>query len=426
MSIGFDISIAALGAGVIGTGIAILNQVTNRRKQREERVRGEFAATREYLKARRGALAILAVANQQSFQSDGDIPLLTKPGWIPSRPLLLSDVVLRLRESSQEGERLLVEARSRLLPYWPLDENGQRPEKYSQAIVEYDKAARMEDRPSYRLTDVLFDKSSPLTPGLIFARASYFDGIDLSESLAYETALRVRRDRKAPMSGPYRSWLSDPFRLDKRVALPGINTLTIRLSEAGPSFFMHKRGFNAGVSMGVYHVAPAGEFQPHIDDPTIWDSDLNLLYNIIREYAEEFLGAAEADGGGGVAIDYDRDPPYSYFSRAFRQGKMKVYYLGVGIDPLSWKPEILTACVFEGPTFDKIFRGMVTDKIDEGTGGFMLAGKKRKGSDGTGRSYEGLAFNAANTAPFTDLATTLPAGAACITLAARRASLIIP
>ena len=426
MSIGFDISIAALVAGVIGTGIAILNQVTNSRRQREERTRGEFIVTREYLKGHRGALATLALTNQESFQSGDDIPLLAKPGWIPSRPLLLSEVVLRLREPRQEEERLLTEARLSLQRYWPLDKNGQRLEKYSRAILEYDKVTRMEDRPSYRLLDVLSDKSSPTDRELIFARSSYFDGIDLTESLAYETSLRVRRNRKAPMGGPYRSWTSDPFRLDKRVALPGINTLTIRLSGAGPNFFMHRRGFNARVSMGVYHVAPAGEFQPHIDDPTVWASDLNLLHNIIREYAEEFLGVAEAGGDGGVAIDYDRDPPYSDFCRAFRQGKMKVFYLGVGIDPLSWKPEILTVCVFDGPAFDKIFRGMVTDKIDEGTGGFILAGKKRGGSGGTGRSYEGLPFNLANTALFTDPATTLPAGAACIILAARWASLIIP
>jgi hypothetical protein len=64
---------------------------------------------------------------------------------------------------------------------------------------------------------------------------------------------------------------------------------------------------------------------------------------------------------------------------ACRQGKIKVFFLGVGLDPLSWKPEILTACIFEGRTFDKIFKGMVTDKVDEGTGGFLLAGRKRKG-----------------------------------------------
>ena len=284
----------------------------------------------------------------------------------------------------------------------------------------------MEDRPCYRLVDVLFNQRSSPDCELVFTHASYFDGVDTSESLAYETALRVQQKRKTPMSGPYRSWVSDPFQLGKRAALPGINTLTIRLSETGPKFFMHRRGFNAGVSMGVYHVVPAGEFQPHIDDPTIWDSDLNLFHNIIREYAEEFLGTAEAGGDGGIAIDYDRDPPYSDFSRACRQGKIKVFFLGVGLDPLSWKPEILTACIFEGRTFDKIFKGMVTDKVDEGTGGILLAGKKRKGSNESGRSYEGLDFNPANMAAFMDPATTLPAGAACMTLAARWASLIIP
>ena len=105
MSIGLDISIAALGAGVIGTVIAILNHATNRRKQQEEKMRGEFAAAREYLKTCRGTLAMLAIADQQSFQLDSDIPLFTQAGWIPSRPLPLSDVSLRLRRRGRKKKQ---------------------------------------------------------------------------------------------------------------------------------------------------------------------------------------------------------------------------------------------------------------------------------------------------------------------------------
>jgi hypothetical protein len=235
----------------------------------------------------------------------------------------------------------------------------------------------------------------------------------------------MRQSHKAPVAGPYRSWLADPFRLDERAALPGINTLTIRLSRGGPSIFMHRRGFNAGVSMGVLHVAPAGEFQPQIDDPTIWHSDLDILTNIIREYAEEYLGVDEAAGRGGATIDYQEEPPYSNFHRAFLAGRMRVFYLGVGLDPLSWKPEILTACVFEQNTFDEIFKDMVTNKIDEGTGGILLVGKTRKEGRGPRRHFGGFPMFAEATLPFSDPGKTLPAGVSCMVLARRWQSEIL-
>jgi hypothetical protein len=188
---------------------------------------------------------------------------------------------------------------------------------------------------------------------------------------------------------------------------------------------MHRRGLDAGLSMGVFHVAPAGEFQPQIDDPTIWGKDLSIFNNIVREYAEEFLGIAEASGRGGAIIDFERDEPYRKFIKAFRSGDIRVFYLGTGIDPVSWKPEILTACVFEERTFDEIFANMVIDKIDEGTGGILLAGNRRQIGPKTGRTYSGLAFSQENIAAFADPSTTLPSGAACLVLAERWMSEII-
>lgn len=47
---------------------------------------------------------------------------------------------------------------------------------------------------------------------------------------------------------------------------------------------------------------------------------------------------------------------------------------GTGLDPLSWKPEILTICIFYDAAFTKLFATMITGKTDEGTGGVLLAG----------------------------------------------------
>ena len=446
MGIGLGIAIASLGVAVIGLASSIPYQRRQRREQArqaqererelaadqerqatqtlEEDALRNFKSARKALKHRRGALAARAIAGQGEYRWDGSIPLLTLPGWIPSHPLPLSEVSLRLNELTEAESEPLASARSELLSlgYWPLDRDGLPLPRYSSAILEYDATTQLSDRPSYRLIELTCEPGPAPRHELTFSPATYFDGIDTSEPIAHEVALREKLG--SPGDGPYRTWLANPFRLGSRAAMPGINTLTVRRSERGPHFFMHQRGADAAVSMGVFHVAPAGDFQPQIDDPAIWAADLNILSNIIREYAEEFLGIKEADGTGGCRIDYEEEPPYSELSEAYRQGSMKVFYLGTGLDPLSWKPEILTACVFDEDSFDAIFMSMVPDKIDHGTGGYLLTGKAR--SSRPGLKYEGIPFKDEEISKYADPSRTLPAGVACLSLAKRWMNELLP
>jgi hypothetical protein len=46
-------------------------------------------------------------------------------------------------------------------------------------------------------------------------------------------------------------------------------------------------------------------------------------------------------------------------------GRAKVNYLGIGLDPLTWKPEILMVTVFDADVFDSIFASIVKEN-DEG------------------------------------------------------------
>ena len=394
------------------------------REQAERRRLDEFLAATADLKKIRGELTRLALAEQQAHRWDKQLPLLTMPGWIPDQPLTLKEVALDLVEpGSGELEALNLD-RDELCRYgyWPVGADSQLLTTYSDAIAACDSSRRLEDKPSYRLVAVNAENGSAPGCSLAFTRASYFDGIDTGEPLAFEAALRhVRHENR--LTGPYRIYLADPFDLTGRAAMPGINTLTIVLSADGPRFFMHKRGVNAGLSAGVFHVVPAGEFQPQIDDPTIWRSDFHILKNIVREYCEEFLGQAEAYGQGGTTIDYGK-PPYSHFFDAVDDGSMRVRFLGAGIDPVSWKPEILTVCVFDEQTFTRIFAGMVPDKVDEGTGGYLLTGEEFETPNG--KIYRGRPFDAANVAAYTQTRITLAAGDACLRLAHRWISYLIP
>jgi hypothetical protein len=415
---GLVISLAGLGTGIIGIAFATATQAASRRSQALDKRKSDFIRARDHLKHNRGALAKLAVAPVNAMQWDKSIPLLTRPGWIPDRPLALGELSLTISAPTQAQLDALDLARSKVASYFPAGGRKQPNSTYSQAILEYDKATRMENQPCYRLTG-LADPKRGTVRTLQFTRAAYFDGIDTEEALAYEAALRDLKKSGTPFAGPYHKWLGDPFDLGRRAALAGINTLTIRLSRTGPRFYMHRRGPDAGLSMGGFNVVPAGEFQPQIDDPTIWDSDLNILSNVIREYVEEFLGVPEASGRGGIIIDFENETPYKEFWRAFRSGRMKVFYLGTGLDPVSWKPEILTVCVFDEQSFEKLFEKMVTDKIDEGTGGVLLAGNARSVRGKIGGAYGGLAFDRRNISEFANLEKTLPAGVACLALAER-------
>jgi hypothetical protein len=67
----------------------------------------------------------------------------------------------------------------------------------------------------------------------------------------------------------------------------------------------------------------------------------------MREYAEEFLDVEEAYGRGGRTIDYVNQSPFKELNDARRSGRLEVYVLGIGLDPLDWKPGIFTICIFD-------------------------------------------------------------------------------
>ena len=123
----------------------------------------------------------------------------------------------------------------------------------------------------------------------------------------------------------------------------------------------------------------------------------------MREYAEELLGVPE---DRSTEIDYERDQPYKLFSDARREKKLRVYYLGLVMDPLNLKGDILTACVFDRACFSDIFGSELSkyeDSLDrEGT---ILLGSRRT---------LGIAFDESHVRTYLSGDITLPAGAATL------------
>ncbi len=382
------------------------------RSATEEASAERFRSTRRHLKREICKLVPASLAEQDRFRADRELPVLTKEHWIPANPLPLELVSLRLDPAVDDES--LTEAKERVRRLLPFHRDRHEIRSYSEAVGLYDRPAIWFNGPSYRLLKVCPAEQDQGCgrPGLelTFAAARYFDAQDTSEFLAYEFAERNAQERRELTRGAYRRWLSDPFDLGRRCAIPGINSLTVRSTASGSFFFMHHRDASkVGVSMNTDHVAPAGEFQPHNDILPVWQKDLDLWRNAMREYAEEFLGNKDSAGRGGQIINYDRDEPYRQLVAARQRGDVVIKFLGIGLDPVSWKPELAIICIWKSQAFDRIFRKMVEVNPE----GLLIVGE-RKGS-----GYEGLTFDESNVLGYANRETTLAGGRMCLMLAWR-------
>lgn len=328
-----------------------------------------------------------------------EIPLLTRPGWILERPLDLGDVALRWEPPTGSYQ---TPPPVKVLP------SGTT---YSEAIAARQGGENLYNGVVYRPLDISVGHDDGMA--ITFTEGRYFDYLDSSEVLAYELAELIVGPRpRAVRRAEYRRSISNPFDLRTRSTSLGINTLTIRdAAGEGAGFFMHRREGRAMVNeVGMYHVIPAGEFAPSDISYEAISLDLDLLRNIVREYAEEFLGVPEAYGRGGKRIDFAADEPYVSIMRAYRDRTLRISVLGVALDALCLKPELLTVSVIEAGTFDRIFGQSVVTNAE----GTIVSG-------GRGR---GIPFTETEVCRYTGRAETTRSAVACISLAwAARADL---
>ncbi|MDX8033249.1 hypothetical protein SK803_23780 [Lentzea sp. BCCO 10_0856] len=319
----------------------------------------EWLEVRAHLLEHRHALALKAVSEYPDVPKVAGTPLLTAPHWTPPSPIPLADLSLELRGSG-EFPRVRSE-----LP----DGFG----SYSEAMAALAAPSVFQNRETYRLLDFT-DRH------LTFGIGSYFDGIDVGEACAHEYAASTLGHASEL---PLRASVGNPCDLTRRPANVAISTLTIRRSPGESTFFLHWRDpKRVGHAGGMYQVLPVGVFQG------AQDSDFSLWHCMIREFAEELLGVPEIH-----SADYGSWP----FARQLTSAA-RVFYLGMGVDPLTFATDMLTVAVIEAPEFDELFGELVSHN-DEG------------------RVLEGLPFTASNIERFVHHEPTQAAGAALLSLA---------
>lgn len=320
----------------------------------------EWLAVRAHLLEHRHALAVEAAAEYPDVPGVAGTPLLTSPDWMPAAPIPLDELTLELRPSPE-------------LPVLPASGLPDGFGSYSEAMAVLAAPAVFADRETYRL---LGFTGRHLTFGL----GSYFDGIDVGEACAHEYAGQVP-------GLPLRTAVGNPCDPRRRPVNVAISTLTLRHDPASgeATFFLHWRDpKRVGHAGGMFQVLPVGVFQGTTE------ADFSLWHCMVREFAEEVLGAEEIH-----SVDYGTWP----FARELTAAA-RVFYLGTGVDPLTFATDLLTVAVIEASRFDELFGDPVPH-------------------NGEGQVLRGLPFTAANVERFVHHEPTQAAGAALLSLAWR-------
>jgi len=373
----------------------------------------QWRSTREHLNHSRVQLAREAAQLYDGFSTHDGVrgPILLHPDWLFPEPVDFDQIDLRWIGATPSPVVTGAEPEAELVR--PLRSADVRYHRYTRAIRDLYQPTLFESRASFRLIDV--ESSNPAAPRLTFSPSTYFEMVDVCEAAAHElAAVHMARRRVGWPALSFRRLIGDPFDLARRCVAPAINTLTIRRDGRSGSFILHDRNSSqVAVAGGMYHVMPAGMFQPSSISSSGEVNDFDLWRNVMREFSEEFLGNPEHDGSGADSIDYDSVEPFRSLNAARRAGKLRIMCFGVGLDPLTLCGEILTAAVIDADVFDDVFRELVSANA-EGT--IVTTG------DG---ATAGIPFEHRNVERLLTSEPLAPAAAACLDLAWRHRDVLL-
>jgi hypothetical protein len=328
--------------------------MTERTPSQESWLRVAAALNRD-----RHALAVRAAAGYPAGLRVAGTPLLAPPSWRLAAPVPLDAIRLEFRPAHPPPD---VPDLAALAPYaLPERADGTRYRRYSDVVAALAPPAVFENRPVYRL--VAADLAGAAGPRLAFGRGRFFDGVDAGGAAGHEYAA-TRYGEPAARAGhcPYRDALGGPAGLSRRSAPVAVSALTLRhdRSAGTASFPLHYRQpgkvSHAG---GLYQVVPVGVFQPSGEAPWNEANDFSLWRGLLREYAEELLGADEDHGSERAPIDYDGWPLARAMTDGLADGRVRAWCLGLGADPLTFAIDLLAVVVIDAPLYDDLFGALV-------------------------------------------------------------------
>jgi hypothetical protein len=191
-----------------------------------------------------------------------------------------------------------------------------------------------------------------------FGPTTYFNYVDSLEAMAAELAdFALSNPGILPSELPRRGPPDRIFDFRQRPAFAGVNCILFlknyyrgnasksRVS-APHQFVLHDRRGDALEARNTFHVVPAGGHQPAKEFGN--NKEWAIWRTIVREFCEELFNKEEANKlikGGGDFIEHPEIKPL--IDLFFRKPAAKVFLLGIGLDPMTTKPEILAAIVVD-------------------------------------------------------------------------------
>jgi hypothetical protein len=326
----------------------------------------EWLRVNGYLHRDRHDLAVRAAAGYPPADRVAGTPLLAAPAWRPKAPVPLGEIRMEFR---REAPAPRVSGPADVAPQLlPARADGTRYRRYCDVIAALARPAIFENRSTYRLLDAVLAGAGPR---LAFTRGRFFDGVDVGGPAAHEFAAAelARGEGAGRRRLALREAVGDPCDLAARPTGMAISTLTLRHDRAAgtATFPLHWRDpARVGHGGGMYQVIPVGIFQPSGEAPWNEANDFDLWRGMLREFAEELLGADEDHGSETAPIDYGRWPLAAAMTGALADGRVRAYCLGLGTDPLTLAIDLLTVVVIDAPLYDELF-GELAESNAEGT-----------------------------------------------------------
>ena len=328
----------------------------------------DWLLVRDFLNSDRCELARAAKDLYPRQWQVAGTPLLARPEWLPGAPLPLEEVTLSWSPGRLPGQ--INGTEPAFATALPLSGDGTRFGSYAAALGALRRPALFEDRACYRLLEA---QSTPAGAKLGFGEGRYFEVINTVEAVAHEYAAATLASggtgRPPDMTAlPARSLIGEPTDLARRPTMVALCTLVLRADRGSgeTAMILHWRDpARVASGGGMYQVAPVGVFQPSHDAEWNQVNDFSLWRCFVRELAEELLGGGEDYDSDTAPIDYERWPLHATLTRARRAGTLRVFWLGLGVDPLTLAADLLTVAVFDSGLFDATFAALVAAN-DEG------------------------------------------------------------
>jgi hypothetical protein len=329
----------------------------------------------DYLRGNRHDLAVQAAAGYPERLRLAGTPLLSPARWRPPAPVALADLRLEFRPDALAAK--VPDVASLFPQALPQRPDGSRYGRFSEVIEALAAPAVFENRQTYRLVEADLASAGPSAgASLILGRGRFFDGVDVSGPAGHEYAAARLGLLEPGLPGPrqglagtcrFRAALADPDGFPASRAMLATSALTLRYDRATgtATFPLHLRdAAKVGHAGGLYQVIPVGIFQPSGEAPWNEANDFDLWRGLLREYAEEMLGADEDHGSETAPIDYDGWPLARALTDGLTDGTVRAWCLGMGADPLTFAVDLLAVVVIDAPLYDDLFSGMVADNAE--------------------------------------------------------------